>query len=82
MYTNAPVENISFLGEPIASAVEDSTQRKSEKDIRAANTDCISVLAPKDVTKDWSLVICISRELGLELVDLAELQRKPPLKPA
>lgn len=83
MYTNAPVENVPFLGEPIASSIDDSEQRKSEIAIRATHTDCISVLVPKGVKQDMSLTIWIGRELGHKIIAFLELQLKetPRLQP-
>lgn len=83
VYTNALVENISFLGEPNTSTVEHSTQRNSERAIRATYTNCISVLVPKGVTQDMSVNILIGRELGWQLIDFLELQLEatPKLQP-
>jgi hypothetical protein len=83
VYTNAPVENITFLGEPIASSIDDSRQRRLEKDMRATRTDCISVLVPKGVKQDMPLTIWISWELGHKIIAFLELQRKetPRLEP-
>jgi hypothetical protein len=83
VYTNAPVENIPYLGEPIASGIDDGERRRSEIAIRATHTDCISVLVPKGVKQDMSVNILIGRELGWKLIDFLELQLEdtPKLQP-
>lgn len=76
MYTNGPVENISFLGEPIATAVEHSGQRDSERARGATYTGCMAVLVPKDFTRDMSFNILINRDTGHKLIDFLGLQLK------
>lgn len=74
-YSEAKVDLIPLLKDPIASAVQDSQQWRWERYIgTTVTTDCMNVLLPRDPGKDMSITFLAGFDEGLSLIKQLSLK--------
>lgn len=74
-YSEAKVDLIPLLKDPIASAVQNSQQWRWERYIgTTVTTDCMNVLLPRDPGKDMSITFLAGFDEGLSLIKQLSLK--------
>ena len=73
-YSEAPIDLIPLLGDPLSAAVQSSQQWKWERNIGVGlKTDCLNALAPKNRSQDISITLLVGFEKGTRLIEKFQL---------
>jgi len=73
-YSEAPIELIAYLGDPIFKAIRSSKQWTWERNLAmGSKTDCLNVLVPRDRSHDISITLLAGWKEGQQLIRLLEL---------
>ena len=75
MFSKAPTSQIPLLSELLPDAIQNSRQWRKERELGEPTTDCFTTMIPIDPDQDISISLWVGRREGLQMNEMAMLQR-------